>query len=392
MSIKSSIKGLGDEKVRNPEIILDILDKLNITPKKEKTIKITGSKGKGTTTRLVEKMIRCTSPNANIAILTSPEEMEHTDRMKINGKDITEQEFCQIINDIKPELDRISANFTKLEYLSPSGLFLLIACIWWNKHKNIDYFVLETGRGAIYDEVGQLQTKVSIVTSILNEHPQYLGGSIETIAKHKLFVLENSDISVLGETAKNKIENNKYKIFAPHKIDRIKQYPAWYSENVSIAISGASQLMNIPAESVKEEFLKSDNKVVASFGYKKNKQQSYYYDSAISSNSIDTDFLNTIKNKSICFLVSLPDDKDIDGIIDVLKPYGDIKHIVLTGTRGYLDYDQTKQKFPNDILWTGDFNDNEGFKQQVEKLDYDIIYNMGTQTYNRLVKSALFNF
>ncbi|MGB1360990.1 MAG: hypothetical protein ACPG8V_02630 [Alphaproteobacteria bacterium] len=391
MEIKHKIKGKGDAEIRNPNLLVNLMNELDIIPDKNKIIKITGSKGKGTTTRICENMIRAVNPKLNVAILTSPEEIEHNDRMRINNIPISISEFENTFNELKPRLEKLKQSFSGFDYLSPSGLFVLIAFYWW-KDKGIDYFVLETGRGAEYDEVGIIPAKVSIVSSILLEHPQYLGGSLESIAKHKLFVCNNSDYAVLDKTATPYFNGYTAELLNPANEVKIDNFPDWYSNNVILALPAVAKLLNQDEEKIKQAFVDFKDKTSASFGFKNKDGVNYYYEPAISLQSLDMEFIKSIANEKTMFLVSFPDDKDIHPMVNELKSYGDLKHIVLTGTRGYLDYNITQKDYKDDIIWTGKYNDTNSFNKMVKELDYKNIYTIGTQTYIRLVKCSLFDY
>ena len=392
MHVKPFIKGKQDSVVRNVDIILSLLTDLDLIPSAEKVIKVSGSKGKGTTTRLCEKMIRYHDDSKNVAMLISPEEIEHFDRMRINGVTITPELFAEIYTELLPVLNEKKKTFEGMDYLSPSGLFLLIALTWFKRH-HIDYYVLETGRGAKYDEVGNIASHVSIVTSILLEHPEYLGGSLETIAQHKLFTCNNAVYGVVADSAMEYYSDSySAKILPIYPLTYIKNFPSWYNSNLAMALTGVSQLCRASNIDMYNSFIDADAHTSASFGHKVIGEQHFYYEPAIATDSLDLKFLKSITTKNTLFLVSLPDEKDIGGLVQTLQHYGDVKHITLTGTRGYLSYDITNRDYKNDILWTGQYDDVDGFKNSVIDMPYANIYLLGTQTYIRLVKMALFGY
>ena len=403
MHIKPVVKGKQDSAVRNVDIILSLLTDLDLIPPAEKIIKVSGSKGKGTTTRLCEKMIRTHDASKSVAMLISPEEIDHFDRMRINGVTITPELFAEIYTELLPVLNEKKKTFEGMDYLSPSGLFLLIALTWF-KRNHIDYYVLETGRGAKYDEVGNIASHVSIVTSILLEHPEYLGGSLETIAQHKLFACNNAVYGVVADSAMEYYRDSySAKILPIHALTYIKNFPNWYNNNLAMALTGVAQLCRASHIDMYNNFIDADahtstSFASASFGHKVIDEQHFYYEPAIATDSLDLKFLKSITKKNTLFLVSLPDEKDIGGLVQALQHYGDVKHITLTGTRGYLSYDITNRDYKNDILWTGQYGDVDGFKNSITDknfttdMPYSNIYLLGTQTYIRLVKMALFGY
>ena len=127
MAVKDSVKGRPDREVRQPERLISLAGKLGILPDAARTIRITGSKGKGTTSRLIARYLEASMPDRRIALFVSPEEFEHTDRMSMNGKVIEQEDFARIYTELQPQLRKIESHLNAQEYLSPFGLFLLIA-------------------------------------------------------------------------------------------------------------------------------------------------------------------------------------------------------------------------------------------------------------------------
>ena len=58
MSVKHLVKGKHDSEVRQPERIIKIAKELKLIPPREHLIRITGSKGKGTVSRLVARYLK----------------------------------------------------------------------------------------------------------------------------------------------------------------------------------------------------------------------------------------------------------------------------------------------------------------------------------------------
>ena len=396
MSIKYTVEGKRDSEVRDPTIVISIATELQILPKKADTIKITGSKGKGTVSRIVNNILVDNIQNATVGLLVSPEEFDHNDRMKINNQEISKEEFIRVYNLLKPTLLKYEEEFTGLDYLSPSGLFLLIG-LYWFKENSVKHYVLELGRGAKYDEVGQIPSALSTITSILDEHASYLGPEIKDIAFNKFYVHKNSDILILGPLSSE--ANKKYQIIEDEKVihvsDKINDSskPHWYLLDEKIAMITASKYCEYHKLSTPK---KSSKVVSASFGMESINNTKIIYEPLVSIESIDEKFIkNLVKNhKNLTVLASLPDDKDIVKLIDFFKNQDiDIRLITLSGTRGYLHYETTNKYYKEIILDDISYLDIESMVKIVDKfsLTSDVLYLLGTHTYIRLVKMALRN-
>jgi len=394
MSVKYTIEGKKDSEVRDPQIIISIAAELQILPKKIDTIKITGSKGKGTVSRIVNNILVDTIKNNRVGLLVSPEEFDHNDRMKIDNKEISKEEFIRVYNLLKPTLLKHEENFKNLDYLSPSGLFLLIA-LYWFKENSVKHYVLELGRGAKYDEVGQIPSAIAVITSILDEHASYLGPEIKDIAFNKFYVHTNSDILILGPISSE--VNQKYNIVDDEKlihiddnIDDISK-PHWYLLDEKIAISAAFQYCEHNNLSTPKL---SSKTVSSSFGIDYTSNTKVIYEPLVSRQSIDENFIKNLvaNHKNLTVLASLPDDKDVTELIDFFKKQNiDIRLIILSGTRGYLHYEITNEIYKEIIIGDIFYQDIDSMVKIIDEfsLTSDALYLVGTHTYIRLVKIAL---
>lgn len=394
MSVKHLVKGKLDSEVREPNIILGLAKDLQLLPIKSRVLRVTGSKGKGTVARLLATAL-LKSDIGNVGLLVSPEEMEHTDRIRINSKPIEEDEFVAAYMAIRPALEEKKQELLGAQYLSPSGIFLLIGLEVF-RNNNVAHYVLETGRGVKYDEIGNIDSKISIVTSIALEHPTYLGSSVEIIAADKLSIVKSTDMTVISNTIKHysKFEGDASVVFTslPDNLSQDLLSPDWLQQDKWLAANGAKCYLgneqniedifdNLPDTSPSFNQIKFHNGIV-------------YWEALVNRVSLDKQFLNKLllKHKNICVILSLPDDKDLHGIVDTLKSLGfeKIFHIPLSGTRGYLDYVNTKTSYSDSVLCELDANDHEGLEEIIEELfvkeNIDAIYSVGTHTYIRALK------
>ncbi|MCV6548153.1 MAG: hypothetical protein OIF56_12885 [Cohaesibacter sp.] len=388
---KHQVAGKLDKEIRDPSLLINLARELDLLPPKERVIRITGSKGKGTTSRMIAQILQKES-DGKIALLVSPEELDHNDRMRINDQPAAKQTFLRQYAALRPHLQALEETLPTGRYLSPMGTFLLIALSWFKEQK-VDYWVLETGRGARYDEVGILPSSLSVLTSIMLEHPSYLGPDIENIADNKLAIGLTSDKVIAGKDCLN--WNNKLNLLPPEKLipcdpeRNDETMPGWFGKNRALALKAAELFLKRPLQHHHDLYTAS-----AAFGAKKQTDKSsLYFDACIAVQSLDLDFLkNLTAQGKLVIIASLPDDKDGAGLRTVIKddlhcPYYDIS---LSGTRGYLHYEQAKTAGHH--LAEIDFNDVQSLQaihaDLMEKNPDANLYYLGTQTFIRLVRKA----
>lgn len=143
---------------------------------------ITGSKGKGSTAAITAKLLEHLGHKTGL--ITSPHLVSWYERIRINGRAIPQADFLSILSDIAPAIEKEEARLTGQQYISPQGIFLLIALRWFDE-QGVVVAVGEVGRGGRFDDMALLPHRVALFTPIFMEHAQYLGPSIERIAWHK---------------------------------------------------------------------------------------------------------------------------------------------------------------------------------------------------------------
>ncbi|WP_262691277.1 folylpolyglutamate synthase/dihydrofolate synthase family protein [Kordiimonas aestuarii] len=386
MLAKPRHKGKFDREFRQPEGLIKLAQELDLLPDAARTIRVTGSKGKGTTSRLVARHLKAEVPDATVALLVSPEELEHTDRIQINGTPISETVFTRIYTALAPQLEALLQAMPEGAYLSPSGLFMLIALVWF-KEQAATHFVLETGRGARHDEMGQIASHVSVVTSILLEHAANLGPAIHDIAADKLSVAHRSDHLVCLPAL---YETYGHLIPAPPaplaEAKSLPAYPAWFEVNDRLARTAVEAHLGRAVTT--EVTLASP-----SFGWIEYSGVRIAYDAIINAASADAKlYKEAFKDNRTLILASLPDDKDREGLFTIFEETGaDVQEVSLSGTRGYLRYEKARED--GRLLADIAFNDPIAFRKVLDnaivEFTPEMIYIAGTQTYIRLFKLAM---
>jgi hypothetical protein len=390
MRVKHLNKGRFDRDARQPQRLLSIARQRDILPPPERTIKVSGSKGKGTTARIAARLLQIERPDAKVGLFVSPEEDDHNDRMRINGVAMTRDQFALHYKQLKPQLRQAEADLTGPDYLSPLGLFLLIALDWFEA-EGVDYFVLETGRGVAHDEVGQIQSKVGILTSIMLEHADKLGPTLADIAEDKLTLCDTSDVVITSpQVAATARQTINIKTIEPRVIHH-RRLPRWLDLNNDVAVAAVRELLGATPVA----FLADWRDVSASFGLRPINGHIYAFEGLIHTDSLDSDMLDgwMQEDHPTTIIASFPDDKDREQLLASFTARGwPVTECVLTGTRGYLDYARTEADCTGTRV-TFAYDDVAAFAAWLSARpaarEHGRTYLVGTQTYIRLVRKAL---
>jgi hypothetical protein len=400
MAVKHLNKYRFDRDARQPQRLLDIARARLMLPMPARTIKVSGSKGKGTTARIAARMLENDVPEAKIGLFVSPEEDDHYDRMRINGKPMTAAQFVRHYEQLKPQLRDAEARLHRAAYLSPLGIFLLIALDWF-KAEGVTYFVLETGRGVAHDEVGQIHSEVGLLTSIMLEHADKLGPSLADIAQDKLSLCDTCNavfalppvISIAQATAEHRLE--QLRVCGAGPISN-SSAPGWLTANALLAQAGVEHLTGRTSQSNLPSGVPGMLAgLSASFGTQTVAAHTYVFEALIHINSLDPLILDAWQYDAlpVNVIASFPDDKDREQLLAAFKARNwPVTECVLTGTRGYLDYARAEADVAACRVSFA-FDDVAGFAawlaSRLESQASGRSYLVGTQTYIRLVRKAL---
>jgi dihydrofolate synthase/folylpolyglutamate synthase len=384
--------GRHDRETRDPRIILDIARAEGLLPAPGRTLRITGSKGKGTVARLAAAWLGAQpAPGlGRIGLFVSPNEVEQRDRIRIDGEPIGEADFVRIYESLEPRLRRAASSLREGQYLSPFGTFLLIALAWFREN-GVDWFVLEGGRGAAYDEVGRLPGDVAVVTSIFLEHAQQIGPELRDVALNKMAIAEGAKATVLGPDVPAVLDQLGLElpqgaaVVAPPPAGG--DLPGWCRLDLDIADTACRKLLALnglrplPAEVPI---------VTASFGQVAFEGRPLVYDATISFPAFDREHFAGLRRKHPRLLVvlSLSDQKDAAPFLAHFETEDvTIAPIALTG----LDL-HTYHRLERDPRLAGrvGFTDAAGLEALLRRLVAqhrpDLVYMLGIQPFVRLCK------
>ena len=171
-----------DKDTRTPEFTARLVEA--VLPYKDlgPTIKVTGSKGKGSTSRLLAGILE--AHGYKTGLFTSPHLLDFTERIRINGKAISEADFMRILSMIKPFADLLEKQMRPEQYFGPVGLTAVLAARYFQEQQT-QVNVVELGRGARFDDVNRLPGEIGVITPIHLEHALQLGPTLRDIAWNK---------------------------------------------------------------------------------------------------------------------------------------------------------------------------------------------------------------
>ena len=179
-----------------------------------KSIHVAGTNGKGSVSNMLASVLQ--EAGYTVGLYTSPHLKDFRERIKINGKDISEEFVSSFMEKNKP--------FFEENHLSFFEMTVGLAFDYFTKEK-VDVAVIETGLGGRLDSTNIITPLVSVITNIGFDHMQFLGDTLEKIAYEKAGIIKNNIPVVVGEyTSETKVvfeakvkQMNAYITFASDK-------------------------------------------------------------------------------------------------------------------------------------------------------------------------------
>jgi len=184
-----------DQYTRTPWHTRELLDRIGSPDRQIPNLLVTGSKGKGSTSRLLASLLQ--SQGLRVGLFTSPHLIDFTERIRVSGCAIDEDDFVRILDAIRPVADELAERFALHEYFGPVGLTAVVAALYFAE-QHTDVNVLELGRGARFDDVNQLAGSLAVITPVQWEHADCLGPHLSDIAWHKAGVMRAGMKAVLA--------------------------------------------------------------------------------------------------------------------------------------------------------------------------------------------------
>jgi dihydrofolate synthase/folylpolyglutamate synthase len=152
-------------------------------------VAVAGTNGKGSCIAALEKSLaHCGRP---VASYTSPHLHHYCERIRINGRPVSESLVCDAFMAIDQARDDISLTYFE---------FGTLAALWVFVQEKIPYVLLEVGLGGRLDAVNIVDADIAVITSIDLDHQDWLGSDRDLISKEKLGIARAQRPLVIAES------------------------------------------------------------------------------------------------------------------------------------------------------------------------------------------------
>lgn len=161
---------------------------LNHPEKLFKSIHVAGTNGKGSTSHMIASILQ--EAGYKVGLYTSPHLKDFRERIKINGKEVSE----------KFVVDFIESNKSFLEFNELSFFEMTVGMAFdYFAAKKVDIAIVEVGLGGRLDSTNIIDSEVAVITNIGLDHTDMLGDTLAQIATEKAGIIKSEAPVVIGE-------------------------------------------------------------------------------------------------------------------------------------------------------------------------------------------------
>lgn len=170
-----------------------------------RVIHVTGTNGKTSTTRIIERLLR--EQGLRTGRFTSPHLVHFNERIAIDGEPVSNEVLFEVWNDISPILEIVDEELIQSSE-SRLTFFEALAVLGFAVFADapVDVLVLEVGMGGEWDSTNVADGDVAVFSRIGMDHADRLGDTISQIANTKAGIIKPGSFVVTSEQVPDAIE------------------------------------------------------------------------------------------------------------------------------------------------------------------------------------------
>lgn len=152
------------------------------------SIHIAGTNGKGSIAAMLSSVL--SKSGFRVGLYTSPHLRRFNERIQINGEPISDEKAIRVAETVQKIYTR-SAPPTFFECVTAMALYHFAT-------EGVDWAVLETGMGGRLDATNCVRPNLCIISNIHLDHQEYLGQTLESIAREKAGIIKEGCPVITG--------------------------------------------------------------------------------------------------------------------------------------------------------------------------------------------------
>lgn len=175
-----------DPTLTRMELLMDLLG----NPERSfPAIHVAGTNGKTSTVRMIEALMRAF--HRRTGRTTSPHLQLATERIAIDGQPLHPRDYVRTWREIQPYVEMADAESEKEGGPKLSKFEVLTAMSYAAfADAPVDVAVVEVGMGGLWDATNVINADVAVITPIGLDHTDYLGSTLEEVAREKAGIIK----------------------------------------------------------------------------------------------------------------------------------------------------------------------------------------------------------
>lgn len=161
-----------------------------------KTIHVGGTNGKGSTSHLITSIL--IQSGYKVGLYTSPHLIDFRERIRVNGEMVSKEYVIEFVEKYRAQFEPVMPSFFELAMEMAFKYF---------EEQEVDVAVIEVGLGGRLDSTNIISPDMCVITNIGFDHVQFLGNSLEAIAREKAGIIKPHTPVVIGEASDQNIRN-----------------------------------------------------------------------------------------------------------------------------------------------------------------------------------------
>jgi dihydrofolate synthase/folylpolyglutamate synthase len=189
-----------------------------------RSVLIAGTNGKGSTAAMLASILQASG--VKTGLYTSPHLMRINERIRVNGQEISDDDFAKIHGEVDRVADRL---VDQGELPWHPSFFEMMTAIAFERfaREQVDIAVLEVGMGGRLDATNVVEPLVSVITDIALDHQKFLGNSVGEIAREKVGIIRPGGVVVTlpQQPAANDVIGNTILDLGAHGVSAVPYMP-----------------------------------------------------------------------------------------------------------------------------------------------------------------------
>ena len=180
--------------------VAELMDLLGSPQHAYRAIHLTGTNGKSSTARMMERLLR--EVGLRTGRFTSPHLHTVRERISIDGEPISARAFVETWQDIEPYVQMVDSSLAERGQ-SRLNFFEVLTAMAYAAFADapVEVAVVEVGLGGEWDSTNVIDGEVAVFTPIARDHERWLGRELEEIAAVKAGIIKQLDPPAVVVTA-----------------------------------------------------------------------------------------------------------------------------------------------------------------------------------------------